>query len=245
SLFSLRITPLTRVRHSFPTRRSSDRPGQLYAGARGPLAGAVGDVDAGRVAHRAAGQLLLPVNLAAEGEVGIQSVLALHARLGHAGLVAVLLAQAEARRLAAQIGEEIEPLAAMLPLQQPGIAAAVRSGAIGVARGRLGTQFVVFAQAEARVHAQQLAAGLHVLVAQVGDARAQPAFHGPDADPAATVEELVAGAVGFVLGDDPVRIEVEVAAGDRLAEEQRAVRVVDVVIDVPDQFPGREDLLAV
>src|SRR5690606_16295556 len=104
------------------------RPLQATAGR--PLVLAILDLCLRRVAHGATLQVLLAVELAVQGESRTHAELALDAGLEHARLVAALLAQAESEALAARIGEEIQLLATMLPLQQPGIAAAFRRGSL-------------------------------------------------------------------------------------------------------------------
>src|SRR5690606_30729558 len=123
----------------------------LQAGLRVPVAAAIGGFESRRIAHGAAGQVFLAIDLALQREVGAELVLALHAGLEHARFVAVLLAQAETGALAARIGEEVQLLAAMLPLHQPGTAAAVEGAALAAAGGGFGAQLVALGRAELRV----------------------------------------------------------------------------------------------
>src|SRR5690606_9479418 len=117
-----------------------------------PVVAAVFGVRLRRVADCATAQVLHPVDLALQGEIGTHAVLALHAELRHPCLVAALLAQAEAWRLPTGIRQEVESLAAMLPLHQPGIAAVVTGAAFTAGRRQFGAQLVTFGQAETRVH---------------------------------------------------------------------------------------------
>src|SRR3546814_14820969 len=78
----------------------------LQAGIGGPAVALVNALRPPRIAHGAAGQVFLAIELALQREIVAQLVLALHTGLEHAGLVAILLAQAETGTLAARVREE-------------------------------------------------------------------------------------------------------------------------------------------
>src|SRR5690606_22666039 len=170
---------------------------------------------------------------------------ALHAGLGHAAFRAVLLAQAEAGVLAPRIGEQVVVVAAVLPFNQPGVAGAGAGGVAALGAGVLGADLVGLDRPEARIHARQPAAAAEVLVADVGGAGLQLAVHQAHARAATGIEVFPGAAAGLVVHDHEHRVQVEVPARDRLAEEQRAVVVVDVVVQVPDQLARFDDALAV
>src|SRR5690606_1974861 len=254
--FGLR-TQLQPAVHEEPARAQRDLPrfgdlalrrlvaGHLQPGVGAPAIGAIAGFQGPHLPLEATRQVFLAIDLPLQAEIVAQAVLPLHAGLEHPRFETVLLAQAEARPLPARVYEEVQRLAAVFPFHQPGAAFGVALAAVDATGGRFGAEFVVRRQAELRIDAGKLAARLRVLVADVARACFQAAIHRPDADAGAAVEELLAGALGFVLGDDPDRIEVEVPARDRLAEQQRAVLVVDVVVDVADHLARVEDLLAV
>src|SRR5690606_16215553 len=134
-----------------------------------------------------------------------------------------LLAETETGALTPGVSQQIESLAPMLPLHQPCVSGHVICGLATACMGGFRAQLVAGRQAELRVHASEVCKAVHVFVPDVGDTSLHAPLHQPHPHATPGSEMFLTGTPCFILGDHENRVEVEIAAGDGLPEEQRTV----------------------
>src|SRR6185436_13045560 len=196
------------------------------------------------IALRAGHEHFLAIRFALDRESLAELVAAIDADLAGAGFAARLLADAEARFLLAYVRACVEPFADMRNFGE------IRSGArracrvVRLAARQLGAQLGRRSDLPTQVCARDPA---------VAGCRAFLQVAGADLDAVVRKLDRRAPAGGhlrrtavehFVFGDDVDGIEVLVAARHRLLEEQRAVQIVEAVVDERRQRPRLDDDLA-
>src|SRR5690606_5067604 len=154
--------------HEEPARAQGDLPRfgnlalrrfvarQLQAGGGAPAVGAIAGLHGRRFALEATRQVFLAIDLALQAGIVAQAIRPPHAGLEHPRFETVLLAEAEAGALPAGVDEEVQRLAAVLPLNKPCIAFGVALAPIDAAGGGFGTELVARRQAELRIDAGEL-----------------------------------------------------------------------------------------
>src|SRR5512138_844553 len=202
------------------------------------------------IAHLAAHELacgaciqhFLAEGLSFDRDLLRKAVATVETRFARAGVERELLAETEAAFLLAQIHARIELLSDMLELREVGARTFAARRIVRVASGELGSQLRRRTDLPAQVgssdsgiacrcaFAQERAADLNLIVRELHRCAPARGHLG------------LAAAQDFVLGDDEDRVEARIAARHRLFEEQRAVEIVDAVVDVPRQLACFDDL---
>ena len=125
-----------------------------------------------------------------------------------------------------------------------GVAVFLAKRRVTLATRDFGAQPGAFAETDRAVHRRQGGFPAHVTLVNAGQsdlalvARVVAELHGD----AAAVSQLGVGlACGLVFGDDEHQVEIGIARGNRLTEEQRSQRVVDLVVEVTRVGPGADD----